>query len=665
LTLAAVALAACSSGNDNITTPSSISVALSPSTASVPQGASTPATVTITRTSFTGDVQLSAENLPAGVTATFSPATLSGSATSSTVTLAATAAATPATGTTITVRAKGTGVTDATSTLSLTVAAAPAYTLTLASPAISIAQGASGTVTVALARTNFTGDVSLSVSGLPTGATASFNPAVVSTTSSVLTIATGTAAVGTYNLTITGTATGSADRTTPLTLTISAPLPGTNVVFRFCDDALPTWVAYQDGTGAWTRASIGAGTSYSFSIGAKGGVAWVIPRSGNAATNGYDTHIVYGTGAQLQAYGNTNCTFPISGTKIVNGSVAGLGTTTTAAVALGDVQRSGITAPPATFTLDSVLDGARDLIASRTPVGGVFDPPNKLIIRRNQNPANGSTMSVLDFEGTESFAPVSSSLSLPGVSASASTIVFAGFTTANGTSESFGFAPTTAGAASYLGVPSSKTIASDLHDLIVLVQESPTATAYRAGITFFANVGARSLTLGPALTAPIVSSVATSPYPRLKAEAASQATYGAFYTVDFQQANASAPASPTDRSVTIEATSAYFDGTPVTWSLTIPDLSAAAGFSSAWMLASGRSTDVIAQAAGGDLLAAPVDGTTIYLASATATTTTSPSMMAGGRMRLTASPRQSRSVLAAQAQRIRSMPVSLRFARGR
>jgi hypothetical protein len=178
--------------------------------------------VTITRTNFTGGVQLSAENLPADLTATFNPATLSGSATASTVTIAAAAAAAPAT-TSITIRATGSGVTDATSALSLIVAAAPAYTLTLASPTTSITQGASGSIDVALARTNFTGTVTFAVSGLPTGATAAFAPTSTTTNASVLTIMTGTAAAGTYPITVTGTAAGLTDRTVTFSLGITAP----------------------------------------------------------------------------------------------------------------------------------------------------------------------------------------------------------------------------------------------------------------------------------------------------------------------------------------------------------------------------------------------------------------------------------------------------------
>ncbi|HLQ49952.1 MAG TPA: chitinase, partial [Terriglobales bacterium] len=83
--------------------------------------------------------------------------------------------------------------------------------------------GSSGSYTVTTSALNgFSGSVALSVSGVPTGATASFNPASVSgSESSTLIVATGTAAAGTYTLTITGTS-GSITHTSSATLTVTA-----------------------------------------------------------------------------------------------------------------------------------------------------------------------------------------------------------------------------------------------------------------------------------------------------------------------------------------------------------------------------------------------------------------------------------------------------------
>jgi hypothetical protein len=79
-------------------------------------------TVTITRVGgFANNVDLTATNLPANVTASFAPASVSG--TSSTLTFTAAAGATPGTYNNVTVNGTGTGATNQSTTLSLTVTA--------------------------------------------------------------------------------------------------------------------------------------------------------------------------------------------------------------------------------------------------------------------------------------------------------------------------------------------------------------------------------------------------------------------------------------------------------------------------------------------------------------------------------------------------------------
>ncbi len=101
----------------------------------------------------------------------------------------------------------------------------PDYALTLSSPMLSAAQGAwSPITTVDLVRSNFTGNVSLRVENLPTGVGVSFGSASQTFGNSAelsLSVAPN-ALPGTYtNLLVRGVASGLADRTAPLTLTIT------------------------------------------------------------------------------------------------------------------------------------------------------------------------------------------------------------------------------------------------------------------------------------------------------------------------------------------------------------------------------------------------------------------------------------------------------------
>lgn len=195
-----------------------------PASLAVTQGTSATVTIGVARTgTFTGAVALAASGLPAGVTATFSPASATG--TSSTLTLAASSTAAAGTAT-VTITGTSGSITG-TATVALTVqpAVAPDFALS-ATPTLSVARGSSGTSTIAITRSGgFTGAVTLAASGVPAGVSASFSPASTTGTSSVLTLAVSSAATpGTYPLTVTGTS-GTLSRTASVTLTIPTTDP--------------------------------------------------------------------------------------------------------------------------------------------------------------------------------------------------------------------------------------------------------------------------------------------------------------------------------------------------------------------------------------------------------------------------------------------------------
>ncbi|HWZ44085.1 MAG TPA: hypothetical protein VNW97_11440 [Candidatus Saccharimonadales bacterium] len=97
-----------------------------------------------------------------------------------------------------------------------------------ASPASqSVTQGAGTSYTTTVGAINgFTGTVNLSVSGLPSGATASFNPtSVANSGNSTLSVSTSsTTPAGTFTLTITGTS-GTVSHSTTVTLVVQGPNP--------------------------------------------------------------------------------------------------------------------------------------------------------------------------------------------------------------------------------------------------------------------------------------------------------------------------------------------------------------------------------------------------------------------------------------------------------
>jgi Pro-kumamolisin, activation domain len=184
-----------------------------PAGLTVDQLASGTSTITITpENGFTGDVTLAASGLPKGVTASFgtNPAT-------STSKLTLTVGATAATGTsTITITGTS-GSLSHTTTVKLTVA--PGLGLMATPSSLTITQGSTGATTV-LANPD-SSPVTFSISGLPSGVTASFSPNPAVNNTEVTFKVSATATVGTFNVTVTGTEDGLT-ATTTIALTVKA-----------------------------------------------------------------------------------------------------------------------------------------------------------------------------------------------------------------------------------------------------------------------------------------------------------------------------------------------------------------------------------------------------------------------------------------------------------
>ncbi len=112
----------------------------------------------------------------------------------------------------------------------LTGPTGPSFSLTANPSSLSIAEGSSGTSTITVVPADgFTGNVTLSASGLPNGVTAGFNPNPTSTTSTLTLTVSGSAATGTSTITIGGTSGSlSASTTIQLTVTASGPVVSLN-----------------------------------------------------------------------------------------------------------------------------------------------------------------------------------------------------------------------------------------------------------------------------------------------------------------------------------------------------------------------------------------------------------------------------------------------------
>jgi subtilisin family serine protease len=251
------------------TTPD-YTVSVSPSSATVAAGGTASYTVTVTGVNgFAGSVALSLSGLPSSDwTPTFSPAVVSAAGTSQ---LTVTTAASAAPGTYPLTISGTSGTTTHTTAASLVVPQPPDFSLGVTPSAQTVNAGDAAAYSVSVGSLNgFTGDVALSLSGLPASVgSATFSPATVAGAgTSQLTVTTlGTAPGGPYQLTITGTS-GAITHTATVSLAVSAR--------DFTLSATPPSITVTRGQTA----------SYSVAVGSLGGFTGAVALSLSGAPSG-------------------------------------------------------------------------------------------------------------------------------------------------------------------------------------------------------------------------------------------------------------------------------------------------------------------------------------------------------------------------------------------
>jgi uncharacterized membrane protein len=351
---------------------------------------------------FTGSATLSASGLPAGVTATFSPATISGAAGTSTMTLKATASAVQAETAFTLVGTSG------------ALKVNQQIPLNIAAPAIgffsigSVSMGRSSSTSVYVSpygENGFTGNIQLSISGLPSGVTASFSTNPVSSLSSqtLLTlISTGTVAYGNSTVTIKGTS-GSVSGTTTFTLGVDPPsfflsAPISASLGQGTTATYPFYVFEEYGfTGnvSLTASGLPKGVTASFSPNPANGFVELALTAASATPVGASTITVTGTSGQL----TKTTTFPL-GIFVPTFTIS-----SQTAVTMGQTDGAII---PVTVNPEYGFSGSVNLSVSGLPKG--------VSAAISPNPASKQASLVLTSNGTA--VPGITSVKITGVSGS-------------------------------------------------------------------------------------------------------------------------------------------------------------------------------------------------------------------------------------------------------
>jgi hypothetical protein len=439
------------------------------------------------------------------------------------------------------------------------------------------------------------------VTGLPNGVSAAVNPnPVAGTTATITFTATAGATVGAGSASISGTGGGvtSAPLNVPLTVLASGGGGAGNVTFNFCAlSGIPVLFAYQDGLGAWTRATPNASNTYNFTINSpRGGIAYVMNDGG--ASN---LEVQFGSIAELNALGSSDCDGTPASGRTLTGSVTGIGQDDLVFIAGGGATTFAAFGFP-TYSLEDVRPGPFDLIAAQFTDAGA----GKFIIRRNLNPPNATALAVLDFAGPEAFSPVPRTVTINnGLGQDLS--VFGLYVLQGsgvGVPYSFEAEPSPNIVRNWFGVPTDKQAAGDFHLIIANASVGTPETESRQFGRVFRDAANQTFTLPAPLTTPTVSVLpAAGGNSRLRVVYTPQNDYLSQWTMAYRQPGNGGVG------VTITMTAAYSGGGAIT--LDVPDLSPLAGWNPNWGLKPGFSTawDFLAngwsasfEATGGDLV---------------------------------------------------------------
>jgi cellulose 1,4-beta-cellobiosidase len=317
----------------------------------VEQGTTATDSVTVSSINgFNSPINLSVSGLPAGVSATFSPSSVTGSA-GTTLTFVASNTATVGAAT-VTITATS-GATTSSTTLTLNVTAEPNFTISAAPAAVTVAAGTSGAASISIGFVGgLTGSVSVSASNLPAGVSANFSPNSVNSSGSLSVsffVQSGTAA-GTSNVTITGT-NGTISHSVTIALTIPGtaspsftlvPAASTLAVTRgssATDTVTVTGAGGFNGSVTLTASGLPTGVTASFGTNPTTGASVLTLAASSTAATGTSSISITGTSGALMA--STSFTLTVNATQAPSFTLAPA--TATLAVTQGTAITDSIT----------------------------------------------------------------------------------------------------------------------------------------------------------------------------------------------------------------------------------------------------------------------------------------------------------------------------------
>ncbi len=397
---------------------------------------------------------------------------------------------------------------------------------------------------------------------------------------------------------------------------VMAEVATRSVLVRIRGNA-PTFVAFQDGDGAWQAVPV-SGTEYRLTVNDPARRYGIVMVHEQTMVGGPPIAFVYVLHATIEELPEVEYVPEApeqTGQVAVTGTVQGITAPEYAEIAMGSGRGTAFAYFGYSYSL-YVSPGTYDLCASRFSGthGGSAD---KLFIRRDVTVAGDATIDI-DFNSADAFALQNKRLTVQGMTGDGMVVV--NLLTNRGSMASLQkLYQVTTTDIDMATVPTDKLQGNDIHQLMVTGFEGGT---YREVIRYFKSVDSLTVTLPPPLGTVSVRQVAITPYLRLQMQwEAYPGAQGYFTNISSSIPRSRARGRTPEGSSWNIALSIGWLGAQTSY--TIPDLSSVTGWNNAW---GPQSTGYIewnlsAFSTSGDLLNAlvhesnPADGLEIRMAS--------------------------------------------------
>lgn len=573
---------------------------LDPDGLSLEQGEAGDVSVTLERVNFEGEITLTLDGEPAGVTGTFGGNPVTGEA--STLTLSVSEAVAPG-GYDLTVRGEASGLTNRTAALTLTVTEASGFSLASVAD-LTIQQGSSGMRTVTIEREGgFDASVTVSVTPEVSGLTIALDP--TSTTGNSVTL-TATASMSlapqTYLFEISGNSAGEPEATTGLDINVTAA-SGSDVSLDYSQcsvDEQPVWVSYKDGSSDWAQAT-GVGAVYEFDV-SESMVGLAVVTTPTLGSSELD--IVFMTATQLMnGVYDPDCDDALQ-TKQVNYTASGLAMGETGSLYMG----GGLSflAANGAGIIGNVGLGSYDAVGF---VQNLMTPGSeRVFLRRDQDVTDLGAID-LSLSSSEVVAAATGTITVGGLGAGeeySGGVIFNTSTTAGmclpATLHFLDVSMSSTFTA--YGVPGGSMDDGDAHSISLVVADGLTST--RSVTEDFETMGNRTVALPMEIPVPTITTP-TAPYKILHAS----------LTMPGEYDTSSLEYDANGKDVSLRATAEYLGGGAQ--ALEVPDFTSVSGWNSLWAPAPTDEVSWTVTGIGGIFTERCVDGARFVLASRTGT----------------------------------------------